>query len=98
MLGEKEKFEEQARFPYASCNDILTMYDALLSTINAPERSEYASGLSHGVETESRVTSSLLLLRLCQGEVKDLPESIQEVGLALWIENHLKVLGNVAEG
>jgi len=68
-----------------------TMYDSLLSTIHAPERLEYSCGL----RMEMRGFLGYLHLycfseyvsRGWYKEVKDLPEPIREVGLALREEN-----------
>jgi hypothetical protein len=68
----------------------LTLYDALLSTINAPEQFEYSFGF------EMQLKQYIGYLHLyCFSEyvrkwykgVKDLPEPIVEVGLALRTEN-----------
>jgi hypothetical protein len=72
---------EKVRFPGLS-----TLYDALLSTINAPEQSEY----SFGLEMQLKQYIGYLHLycfseyvRKWYKDVKDLPEPILEVGLAL---------------
>jgi hypothetical protein len=64
-----------------------TIYDSLLSTINAPERSEYSFGLSMQLEQYLGYLHLLLYVKEWCKEVKDLPEPIREVGLALRAEN-----------
>ncbi|KIM43585.1 hypothetical protein M413DRAFT_25924 [Hebeloma cylindrosporum] len=76
---------EDVRFPTLS-----TMYDALFSTINAPERSQYSFGL--GMQLEQYLAYLHLYcfseyVREWYKEVEDLPEPIREVGLALRPEN-----------
>ena len=77
---------KDVRFPSLS-----TMYDALLSMLNAPERFEHYSS---GLRMELRRYLGYLHLycfseyvRVWYKEVKDLPEPIRAVGLALGREN-----------
>jgi hypothetical protein len=66
------------------------MYDTLLSMVNVPERSQYSSGL---VQQLQEYLGYLHLYRFSDyvkgwyKEVKDLPDPIREVGLALRAEN-----------
>jgi len=80
---------KNVRFPALS-----TMYDALLSMLNAPERFE--CGYSSGLRMELRRYLGYLHLycfseyvRVWCKELKDLPEPIRAVGLALREENQL---------
>jgi hypothetical protein len=66
------------------------MYDALLSTINVPERSECSFGLSMQLERYLGYFHRYCLseyVREWYMEVKDLLGPIWEVGLALRAEN-----------
>jgi hypothetical protein len=66
------------------------MYDALLSTINAPERSEYSFGPSMELERYLGYFHRYCFSEYVRGwymEVKDLPGTFREVGLALRAEN-----------
>lgn len=62
------------------------MYDTLLSTINAPERSEYSFGLSMELEQYLEYLHLYCFSEYVKEwykEVKDLSEPIRGVGLAL---------------
>ncbi|KAG5640569.1 hypothetical protein DXG03_008062 [Asterophora parasitica] len=66
------------------------LYDALLSTINAPERSEYSTWLWQQLRTYLAYLHLYYFSEYVKGwykELEDLPEPIQEVCLALRLEN-----------
>ena len=76
---------DKVRFPA-----LPTLYDALLSTINAPERSEYSFGLRMQLKQYLGYLHLYCFseyVRKWYKEVKDLPEPIREVGVALRPEN-----------
>ncbi|KAG5640993.1 hypothetical protein DXG03_006447 [Asterophora parasitica] len=67
-----------------------TMYDALFSTISAPERSEYSTGLGQDLDIYLGYLHLYYFSEYVKGwykELKDLPEPIREVSLALRAEN-----------
>ena len=76
---------EKVRFP-----SLPTLYDSLLSTMNAPERYEYSFGLKMQLKQYIGYLHLYCFseyVRKWFKEVKDLPEPIKEVGLALREEN-----------
>ncbi|KAG5641933.1 hypothetical protein DXG03_003943 [Asterophora parasitica] len=76
------------RFP-----SLPTMYDALFSTINAPERPEYSTWLWQQLRTYLAYLHLYCFSEYVKGwykELEDLPEPIREVGLALRPENQAR--------